>query len=106
MSDNNEQIVITVNDHQHEEGYYVDLESPTLAVPQYASPTTGPVERLTDVVVTDQNADKADILLPRDALSLATSTDEASTTSFPAPKRGCRLSTDTDVMYIRYNTSP
>ena len=60
MSDNNEQMVNTVNDHQHEKVDYADPESPTLAVRQSALPTTGPVERLSDVVETDNNADMAD----------------------------------------------
>jgi len=66
MSDNNEQMVTTVNDHQHEEVDNADPESPTLAVTQSTSTTTDPVERPTDRVVTDNNADTADILLPGD----------------------------------------
>ena len=50
MSDNTDQMVTTVTDHQHEEVDYADPESPTLAVPQYTSTTTGTDERPTDVV--------------------------------------------------------
>ena len=64
-----------VNGHQQEEVDY--------AMPQSASTTTGPVERLADVVVTDNNADTAHMLLPGGAPTLATSTDEA-TTPFPS----------------------
>ena len=99
MSDNNEQMVNTVNNHQHEEVDYVDPKSLTLAI-QSASPTTVPVERLTDVIETDNTADTADMLLPGGAPTLATSTDEAPTTSLPpaASKRGRQISTDTDAM--------
>ena len=44
----------TVNNQQLGEVDYADPESPTLAIRRLASPTTGPNERLTDVVETNQ----------------------------------------------------
>ena len=89
-------MVNTVNTHQHEEVDYANPESPTFAAWQSASPP-GPVERRTDVIETDNDADTADMLLPGGAPTLATSTDEAPTTSLPSAtsKRGHRISTDT-----------
>ena len=93
-------MVNTVNCHQHEEVDYAEPESPTLAVRQSASPTTGPVERLTDVIETDNKADTADMLLPGGAPTLATSSDEAPTTSLTSAtsKRGRRISNDDGVL--------
>ena len=84
-------MVTTVNDQNEEVDY---------AVPQSTSTTTGQVERPTDVVVTDNNADTADMLLPVGAPTLATSTDEAATTT----KRGRRNSTDTDAIRVYSQT--
>ena len=81
MSDNNEQTDNTVNNQQHEEVDYADPESPTLAIRHFALPTTGTAEHLTDVVETDNTADT---VLPGGAPTLATSTDEAPTTSLPS----------------------
>ena len=67
----------TVNNQQHEEVDYADPESPTLAIRRLASPTTGPNERLTDVVETNDNADTADTVLPGGVTTLATPADEA-----------------------------
>ena len=99
MSDNNEQMVNTVNCHQHEEVDYAEPESPTLAVRQSASPTTGPVDRLTDVIEIDNNADTEDMLLPEGTMS--TSTDEAptggilaTTRAHETPSAGFRMTLD------------
>ena len=108
MSINNEQMVNMVNNHHHEEVDYADPESPTLAVRQSASPTTGPVEHLTDVIETDNNADTADMLLPGGEPTLATSTGEAPTTSYrPQPRNeGAGYLLTLMRWYTRYNTSP
>ena len=72
MSEQHNMTDNTVNDQQHEEVDYADPESPTLAIRQLASPTTGPNERLTDVVETNDNADTADTVLPGGVTTLAT----------------------------------
>ena len=64
MCDSNEQTDNKVKYQQHEEVDYADPESPTLEIRQFASPTTGSAERLTDVADTDNTADTADTLLP------------------------------------------
>ena len=98
----------TVNNQQHEEVDYADPESPTLEIRQFASPTTGTAERLTDVVEMDDTADTANTLLAGGAPTLAISNDEAPKTSLPsAPsKRGRRTSNDDEVMVYSLNHSP
>ena len=81
MSEQNIQTNNTVNNQQLEEVDYADPESPTLAIQRLASPNTGPNERLTDAIQTNQNADTADTVLPGSATTLATPADEAPTTS-------------------------
>ena len=109
MSENNIQTDNTVNNQQHEEVDYADPESPTLAIRQFASPTTGTAEHLIDVVKTDNTADTANTLLPGSAPTLTT--DEApttTTTSLPSAtsKEGCRTSNDDEVMVYSLNHPP
>ena len=47
-SKRNKQTNNTVDNQPHEEVDYADPESPTLAIRQLTSPTTGPKERQTD----------------------------------------------------------
>ena len=108
MSENNIQTDNTVNNQQHEEVDYTEPESPTLAIQQFASPTTGTAELLTDIVETDNTADTANTLLPGDAPTLASSNDKAQTTSLPSEpsKRGRRTSNDDEMMVYSLNHPP
>ena len=63
MSENEKQSENTINNQQIEEVDYADPESPTLAIRRLTSPTTGPKERQTDIVETN-NVDMAGTVLP------------------------------------------
>ena len=81
MSENEQQSENTITNQQIEEVVYADPESPTLAIRRLASPTTGPHERPTDIVETNNNADTSDTVLPAGAPTQATTAEEAPTTS-------------------------
>ena len=107
MSEHNVQTDNTVNNQQLKEVDYADPESPTLAIRQLASPTTGPNERLTDVVETNDNAGKADTVLPGGAPTLATPADEAPTTSLTsATSKGHQIPNDDAVIVYSLSHPP
>ena len=106
MSEQTKQTDNTVNNQQHKEVDNADPESPTLAIRRLASPTTGPNERLTDVVETNDKADTADTVLPGGVTTLASPADEAPTISQSSTpsKRDSELPNHDEVM-VYYSLS-
>ena len=56
-SKDTDHIVVKVTDQQYEEVKYMEPESPTFVVPEFASPTTVADARHTDVVKEDNTVD-------------------------------------------------
>ena len=108
MSENKQQTDNTVNNQQIEEVDYADPESPTLAIRRLASPTTVPNVRPTDIVETNNNADTADTVQPGGAPTLATTADEAPTTSITSATstRDSQTLNDDEVMVYSLSHPP
>ena len=80
MSTQNKQTDNTVDNQPHEEVDYADPESPTLAIRQLSSPTTGPTERQTDALETNEFVYTPGTDLPgMGGTTLATPAEEAPT---------------------------